>query len=79
MSGVKLTRESILDGSLHAAVRATLGPLVRAVVEFDRRHDSRRIGVTDDEVDMLLSDAIAVTALPIALATGDDVCQADFA
>ena len=32
MGGVKLTRESILDGTLHASVRAVLGP---KVVAFD--------------------------------------------
>ena len=35
--------------------------------------------MADDEVDMLLSDAIAVPALPIALAAGDDVSQPDLA
>ena len=36
MSGVKLTRESILDGSLHAVVRATLGPQVRIATDAER-------------------------------------------
>lgn len=33
---VKLTRESILDGSLHNLVRATLGPDVRIMTEAER-------------------------------------------
>ena len=36
MSSVKLTRESILDGSLHAVVRATLGPQVRIASDAER-------------------------------------------
>ncbi len=36
MSSVKLTRESILDGSLHAAVRAMLGPEVRFSSDAER-------------------------------------------
>jgi cation transport protein ChaC len=34
---VKLTRESILDGSLHASVRALLGPRVRFMTDAERR------------------------------------------
>jgi cation transport protein ChaC len=36
VSGVNLTRESILDGSLHKLVRATLGPEVRIMTEAER-------------------------------------------
>ena len=36
MRRVKLTRESILDGSLHAVVRATLGPQVRIATDAER-------------------------------------------
>jgi cation transport protein ChaC len=36
MSSVKLTRESILDGSLHELVRATLGPEVRFMTDAER-------------------------------------------
>jgi cation transport protein ChaC len=36
MSGVKLTRESILDGTLHASVRAALGPKVRYMTDAER-------------------------------------------
>src|SRR6185436_7098156 len=36
MGGVKLTRESILDGSLHAAVRAIVGPEVRFSTDAER-------------------------------------------
>jgi cation transport protein ChaC len=36
MSLVKLTRESILDGSFHAAVRATIGADVRIVTDAER-------------------------------------------
>jgi len=36
MGGVKLTRESILDGTLHASVRAVLGPNVRFVTDAER-------------------------------------------
>jgi cation transport protein ChaC len=36
MSSVKLTRESILDGTFHAAVRATVGPGVRIVTDAER-------------------------------------------
>lgn len=37
MSKLKLTRESILDGTLHAAVRATLGPDARFATDVERR------------------------------------------
>ncbi len=37
MSKLKLTRETILDGSLHAAVRATLGPDARFATDVERR------------------------------------------
>lgn len=36
MSAVKLTRESLLDGSLHASVRAQLGPDVRMMTDEER-------------------------------------------
>lgn len=36
MGGVKLTRESILDGTLHASVRAVLGPNVRFMTDAER-------------------------------------------
>ena len=36
MSGLKLTRESILDGTLHAAVRETLGPEARFATDSER-------------------------------------------
>jgi len=36
MASVKLTRESILDGSLHASVRAVLGPGVRIMTDAER-------------------------------------------
>jgi cation transport protein ChaC len=36
MGSVRLTRESILDGSLHAAVRAVLGPQVRFASDGER-------------------------------------------
>ncbi len=36
MSKLKLTRESILDGTLHAAVRATSGPEVRFATDAER-------------------------------------------
>lgn len=36
MTALKLTRESLLDGSLHAVARATLGPTVRFMTEAER-------------------------------------------
>lgn len=36
MSGLKLTRDSILDGTLHASVRATLGPDARFATDAER-------------------------------------------
>ncbi|MBI3370191.1 MAG: gamma-glutamylcyclotransferase [Betaproteobacteria bacterium] len=36
MGAVKLTRESILDGTLHASVRAVLGPEVRFMTDAER-------------------------------------------
>jgi len=36
MGTVKLTRDSILDGTFHAAVRATIGPNVRVVTDAER-------------------------------------------
>jgi glutathione-specific gamma-glutamylcyclotransferase len=36
MASVKLTRDSILDGTLHAAVRAALGPEVRLMSDAER-------------------------------------------
>jgi cation transport protein ChaC len=40
---VKLTRESILDGTFHAAVRATLGPNVRYLTDEERAAQVRAI------------------------------------
>ncbi len=37
MAGLKLTRESILDGTLHASVRAVLGPDARFATDAERR------------------------------------------
>jgi cation transport protein ChaC len=36
MAGLRLTRESILDGTVHAAVRAVLGPGVRFMTDTER-------------------------------------------
>ena len=36
MAGVTLTRESILDGTFHAAVRSSLGPTVRFMSDAER-------------------------------------------
>ena len=36
MGGPRLTRESLLDGSLHAALRATLGPNARLMTDAER-------------------------------------------
>jgi cation transport protein ChaC len=36
IGGVKLTRESILDGTFHASVRAVLGPNVRFMTDAER-------------------------------------------
>jgi glutathione-specific gamma-glutamylcyclotransferase len=36
MASLRLTRESILDGTLHAAVRAVLGPSVRFMTDAER-------------------------------------------
>jgi len=36
MGAVKLTRESLLDGTFHAAVRSTLGPGVRFLTDAER-------------------------------------------
>ncbi len=41
MSVVKLTRESLLDGSLHAAVRAQLGPDVPLMTDAQRHRQVR--------------------------------------
>jgi len=43
MSSMKLTRESLLDGTLHAAVRATLGPKVRFMTDAERAAQVRAI------------------------------------
>ena len=43
MSGLKLTRESILDGTLHAAVRATAGPDARFATDAERADQVRSI------------------------------------
>lgn len=43
MTGVRLTRESILDGSLHASVRALLGPGARYATDAERREQVQAI------------------------------------
>lgn len=43
MSKLKLTRESILNGSLHASARELLGPGVRFMTEEERRHGLREM------------------------------------
>ncbi len=43
MSGLRLTRESILDGSLHASVRALLGPDARFATDEERREQVQAI------------------------------------
>lgn len=43
MSGLRLTRESILDGSLHASVRALLGPNARFATDEERREQIQEI------------------------------------
>jgi len=47
MSGVKLTRQSILDGSIQASVRALLGPGVRLMTDAER----------SDQIETMLRDA----------------------
>ena len=43
MAGLRLTRESILDGTLHASVRALLGPEARFATDTERRDQVRAI------------------------------------
>jgi cation transport protein ChaC len=43
MAGLRLTRESILDGSLHASVRALLGPNARFATDEERREQVQAI------------------------------------
>ena len=43
MTRLKLTRESILDGTLHAAVRATAGPDARFATDAERAEQVRSI------------------------------------
>ncbi len=47
MSGVKLTRESILDGSIQASIRALLGPDVRLMTDGERA----------DQIESMLANA----------------------
>ena len=43
MAGLRLTRESILDGTLHASVRALLGPEARFATDTERRDQVQAI------------------------------------
>lgn len=43
MAGLRLTRESILDGTLHASVRALLGPDARFATDAERREQVQAI------------------------------------
>jgi glutathione-specific gamma-glutamylcyclotransferase len=43
MAGLRLTRESILDGSLHASVRALLGPGTRFATDAERAAQVREV------------------------------------
>lgn len=57
----------------------TLREFVGGVIEFDGRHDSRRFGPIDDEVDVLLANAIGLPALPFVISTRDDIGKANLA
>ncbi|MGH8722571.1 MAG: gamma-glutamylcyclotransferase, partial [Burkholderiales bacterium] len=43
MTGLRLTRESILDGTLHASVRSLLGPDARYATDAERSAQVREI------------------------------------
>jgi hypothetical protein len=43
MTGLRLTRESILDGTLHASVRALLGPGARFATDAERSEQVQAI------------------------------------
>ena len=46
---------------------------MRVVVKFDGGYDSRRLDVRDNEINMLLCNAVGVAAPPIAFGAGDNV------
>ena len=55
-----LSKKPIHKSIAGAAFRPSMG----GVIKFDGRDDSRGVGATDDEVDVLLADAIGMTAFP---------------
>lgn len=70
-----LPEEAIEEGITYAALRALMG----GVIKFDGRHDPRRFGAVENEIDVLLTDAIGVTSPPVAIVTGDDIGKANLA
>ena len=58
-----------------AALRFGVG----AVVKFDGGDDSRRRDMRDDEINVLLRDAIGVAASPVAFGARDKVREPDLA
>jgi hypothetical protein len=70
-----LQKETINEG----VASPTLRSIMRAVVEFDGGNNAGRLDRADDEIDMLLGNAVRVTAFPIAVATSDDVGKPNLA
>jgi len=52
---------------------------VGAVVKFDGGDNSRRRDMRDDEINVLLRDAVGVAASPVAFGTRDKVREPDLA
>ena len=52
---------------------------MRGIVKFDGGNDARRFNATDNEIHMLLRDAVGVATLPIAVSTRNNVGKTNLA
>ena len=52
---------------------------MRAIIQFDARDNPRRLGATDDKINVLLGNAVRVTEFPIPVRAGDNVGETDLA
>ena len=70
-----LLEQVIYEGISQAALRFGVG----AVVKFYGGYDSRRRDMRDDEINVLLRDAVGVAASPVAFGARDNVREPDLA
>ena len=76
----KQTHADLREKPIHERVAGSaLWPFMGGIIKFNGGDDSRGLGTIENEVDVLLADAISMTSLPIAIVARDDIGKPNLA